>query len=163
VPLGLDIAIRIGELKSSNLIARAMGQFDRHVVASYGYVAAHSAVAHPDDLKQHTCLRFFGYEKRPWKFIRQADSIAVVVSGGLTLSTGDSLRDGVLAGLGIALTPSWFWGNEINSRTIVRLLPDYQAERQKVHAVSAHRHAADSKEFAFIEFVKEIFRPHAVD
>jgi len=163
VPLGLDLAIRVGQLKSSNLIARKIGQFDRYVVASRGYLSTHDAIAEPADLKKHDCLMVSGFEKRPWILKKANESASVAVTGPLTLSTVDSLRDAVLAGLGIALTPAWFWPEEISTGSVMRLFEDYQTQGQSVYAVSAHRHASDSKEFGFIEFVREAFRPHNVD
>jgi DNA-binding transcriptional LysR family regulator len=160
VPLGLDLAIRVGQLEDSNLIARKIGEFERFLVASKEYVATHPDVTAPQDLMQHACVTVSVFARKPWVFIKGSDTVSVDVKGTLTVSTVDSLREAVLAGLGFGLTPTWFWTNELQLGEVVRLLPDYRIESKPMYAVSAYRHASNSKEFAFVEFLKDAFRPH---
>jgi DNA-binding transcriptional LysR family regulator len=79
----------------------------------------------------------------------------VRVQGNVTLSTVDALQDAVLAGLGVAVMPAWFWTRELLDGQVVRLLPDYRLADHTIHAVTTARQNAAGKVRLFVDFVEK--------
>jgi DNA-binding transcriptional LysR family regulator len=152
----VDVAFRMGSLKDSNLIARPIGITRRMVVASPDYIRRHGRIKTPEDLQRHQCLIFTGTE-RPgvWEFNGPTGKVSVRVQGSLALSTVDALQDAVLAGLGVAVMPAWFWTRELLDGQVVRLLPDYRLADHTIQAVTTARQNAVSKVRLFVDFVEE--------
>ncbi|WP_368564301.1 LysR substrate-binding domain-containing protein [Pseudoxanthomonas sp. UTMC 1351] len=152
----VDVAFRMASLKDSNLIARPIGISRRIVVASPDYIRRDGRIKAPEDLPGHQCLIFTGTE-RPgvWDFKGPNGKVSVRVQGRLALSTVDALQDAVLAGLGVAVMPAWFWTRELLDGQVVQLLPDYRLADHTIHAVTAARQNAASKVRLFVDFVEE--------
>ena len=146
-------------LRESSLVARPIGISQRIVVASPAYLKAHGPVLTPADLQNHQCLLFSGME-RPglWHFSGPNGSVSVHVHGRLSFSTVDALYDAVLADLGIAVMPSWFWSRELVDGRVVQLLEEYQLPTQTIHAVTASRTTAGGKAATFISFVERVLQ-----
>jgi len=155
----VDVAFRTAALQESGLVARAIGVSRRIVVAAPNYLRRHGSVKTPADLREHQCILFAGAE-RPgvWSFQGRGGKVEVPVQGRLTLSTVDALQDAVLAGLGIAMMPAWFWSREQLQGQIVQLLPDYQLPEQIIHAVTTKRQGRASKVRRFVDHVEQSFR-----
>lgn len=155
----VDVAIRLAPLRESSLVARPIGMSQRIVVASPAYLKAHSPVHTPVHLQNHQCLLFTGME-RPgqWTFSGPKGSVSVHIHGRLSFSTVDALYDAVLADLGIAVMPSWFWSRELMDGRVVQLLDGYQLPAQTIHAVTASRSPAGGKAAVFIAFVERVLQ-----
>ncbi|MDY0748719.1 LysR family transcriptional regulator [Paucibacter sp. R3-3] len=97
--------------------------------------------------------------QRPWVFKGEAGNVSVRVDGRLSVSTTDALRTAVMADLSVAITPAWFWGDELAQGQVVRLLDHWHLSRKPLHAVTAERPQRDSKESAFADFVQAAFAP----
>jgi len=159
----VDVAFRIAPLPESSLVARPLGISWRIVVASGDYLDRHGPVTEPAHLQRHQCLLFSGMDPAGiWPFTGPKGSASTHVHGRLTLSTVDALYDAVLAGLGIAVMPEWFWTGELLDGRVRRLLPDYSLPTQTINAVTATRPPAGGKTAAFIAFVQEILRQRGV-
>lgn len=152
----VDVAFRMASLKDSNLVARPIGISRRIVVASPDYIRRHGRVETPEDLREHQCLIFTGAE-RPgvWDFKGSSGKVSVRVQGSLALSTVDALQDAVLAGLGVALMPAWFWTRERLDGQVIQLLPDYRLADHTIHAVTTARQNASGKVRLFVDFVEK--------
>ena len=138
---GYDLAIRIGRLEDSSLMARRLGGATSRCVAAPAYLARHGVPAHPRDLARHNCLRYL-YTRRPdeWRFTRRGETVTVRVEGSLAANNGDLLREAARAGLGIARLPSFMIARELEDGTLQSLLPDWGGEEIGVFAVHpAHR------------------------
>lgn len=151
----VDVAFRMASLKDSNLVARPIGVSRRIVVASPDYIRRHGRIKTPEDLPGHQCLIFTGTE-RPgvWDFKGPNGKVSVRVRGSLALSTVDALQDAVLAGLGVAVMPAWFWTRELLDGQVVQLLPDCRLADHTIHAVTTVRQNAASKVRLFVDFVE---------
>lgn len=151
----VDVAFRMAPLKDSNLIARAIGTSRRIVVAASSYVRRHGPIKTPEDLQRHQCILFTGAE-RPgvWDFEGPNGKVSVRVQGRLALSTVDALQDAVLAGLGVAVMPAWFWNRERLDGEVTQLLPDHRLPEHTIHALTATRQKTTGKVRRFVDFVE---------
>src|SRR6202012_3581270 len=120
---GTDVAVRIGALSDSVLIARRLAPQRRMLVASPDYLATRPAPQVPEDLADHDCLTFALQPTGSW-FYRlepQSDPVEIAVSGHLRTNDSEALLDAVIAGLGIALLPTWLISDELRSGRLVTL------------------------------------------
>ncbi|VVE71272.1 LysR family transcriptional regulator [Pandoraea captiosa] len=155
---GVDMAIRVGALRDSTLIARKLAANRRTLCASPAYLAAHGTPRHPSDLTQHECLTLG--EQRDWRFLTPGGPLSVRVAGRLVSDNGEVLRDAVLAGLGIALKSTWDVAVHLQRGELVPVLQAYPlAEEVAIWAVYPSRVFVPPKTHAFIEFLQARFGP----
>lgn len=132
----IDLSVRIGNTSSyDNVIARRIGTFRRHVVASPAYLERHGAPSMPDDLVGHACLRFsFGYGARDqvWTFERDGQRQTVPVRGHFRSNNIDVLHELVLAGSGIGLLPDWITDADLASGRLRPLFDDWTVNPDQV-------------------------------
>jgi len=127
---GADVAIRIGALADSSLIARRFAAHRRLLVAAPEYLRAAPRLEHPDDLARHACLPFALQPTADWYFCsktKKGEPISVTVEGPMRANDSEAIRSTVLAGLGIGLLPSWLIGEDIRDDRLVALLPAWEA------------------------------------
>ncbi len=125
---GVDLALRIGHLSDSNLIARKL--FDAHTVicASPGFLEEHGTPQHPEDLARLPCLVYSNLaDPDRWVF-RDANNrpVEVQVNVAMRASSGDFLSGAAAQGMGIVSQPSFIASDLIASGKLVALLTDYQ-------------------------------------
>ena len=156
---GIDVAIRIGELKEPGLIARRIGQMARITVARPDYWDRRGRPQHPTDLAGHDCVVFTGLATGDlWQFKGPDGPIEVKVRGRVRASTSDAMREAVLEGLGVGVTPAWMWRDEVRSGALDRVLIDFEPTRRPIQAVFPERRLVSPKVRAFVEFLAEEFR-----
>ncbi len=123
----VDVAIRLGMMADSTLIAQRLMPTQYCVCASPGYLQRRSPITHPDDLAQHTCLLFplAGFRSR-WLFRdSQGQQMAVDVQGQTVVSNAVALRDCAITDMGLALLPDWLVGDDLAAGRLVNALPSY--------------------------------------
>ncbi len=132
-----DIAIRVGALPDSALMARRLGHSRRIVCAAPAYLAAHGTPQLPAELDRHNCLGFtFRRTGTPWPFVVAGEEIALPVSGNCLVNNGTTLRQMALAGLGIARTGHWHVADDIAAGRLVPILEDHNpGDLELIHAV----------------------------
>lgn len=153
---GIDVAVRIGELSDSTLVARRVGSTRRVLVASRAFMAAQTADQPmpriPDDLRHHPCIVYTELSnKNLWEFATVDGSrVAVRVEGPLQTNSSEVVRASVLAGIGIAYAPTWLFEDVLASGEVLRLLPDWVTRSLPVQLVSPaqRRHAAKVRAFS---------------
>lgn len=159
---GYDMAVRIGHLIDSSLVARKLAPFRRVVCASPAYLAARGRPATPDEIAAHDCLcysnipvgdewTFTAADGRPWP---------VEVKGRLRVNNGDALRIAALEGLGLACLPSFIVGEDLRAGTLVTVLDDAVHQSGGIYAVYPHARHLSPKVRAFIDFLAERFGPN---
>lgn len=123
----IDMAIRLGTLSDSSLIAQRLMQTRYFVCASPEYVKQHGWPKTPLDLANHNCLRFpFPGFRSQWQFKDSAGRIeSVAVSGRMVISNAIALKDCAIASMGVSLLPNWLVRDEINSGRLLALFPTY--------------------------------------
>lgn len=159
---GIDLAVRIGELADSSLVARRVGSTQRKLVAHRDYLrdlpTALRTLRQPQDLLQHRCLVYSGLQTRnAWQFTAGPGADAPVgsqqtvrVSGSLQTNSSEAVRAAVLAGMGIAFVPCWLVQDGLDSGELQTLLPDWQVPVLPIHLVSpaARRQSPKVRAFA---------------
>jgi DNA-binding transcriptional LysR family regulator len=135
---GFDMALRIGVLPDSSLIARRIRSMPRHVVASPAYLERRGRPTHPLHLAEHACLGY-AYMQTPdlWRFTNAAGEEATVrPAGPLRVTNGDALTPALLAGLGITVLPEFIVGEELADGRLEAILPHWTLPLAGLHLVT---------------------------
>lgn len=163
VEQGIDVALRLGELQDSALVARRIGTSLRWLVAHRDYLRrlpkGSKAPRTPDDLARHNCIV---YTELPWRNAWTLTAGAgarepigstriVRVEGNLQTNSSEVIRAAVLAGMGIGFAPTWLFEAELVSGEVQRLLPDWEAAAIPIHLVSPRERRGSAKVKAFSE------------
>jgi DNA-binding transcriptional LysR family regulator len=158
---GIDVAVRVGELADSTLVARRVGTTQRALVAAPRYLrrlpkALRSPQA-PADLLAHNCIVYTGVQARiEWIFTASGaagtpsgGTQSVRVGGNLQTNSSEVIRAAILAGMGIGYSPTWLFDEEIASGEVVTLMPGWRTQPLPMHLVSPphRRHAAKVQAF----------------
>ncbi len=156
----LDLAIRIGELADSRLVALRIVDNQRILVASPGYAKAHGLPERPEDLAHHNCLMFAypGLLQNTWPLRKGRREKSVRVSGTLRSDSGDVLHAWCLAGRGISLRERWDVHEELRDRRLLRVLPDWEGAPSKISIVRARREPVPRRLAVFSDFLLERWR-----
>lgn len=158
----VDLAIRIGKLTSSSLVARKLAPHRRVLCASPAYLEEHGTPRVPSDLLGHECLTF-SYSKgvQHWKFAGPSGGESVRVKGRLRANNSDLLRTAAIDGAGVILMPSWLIGADINSGRLCRVLDAWEVTAGDadggIHAVYLPSRRGSKKVKAFIGFLAQRF------
>ena len=153
---GVDVAIRIGELEDSSLIARKLAPNRRLVCASPAYIEKHGAPEKPSDLAQHNCLVYtYRAQRNDWHFDGPDGPETVTVKGNIETNNAEVLREAMLAGQGIVLMPLWLTGEDICSGRAVELMPDYRVPDSAIYAVYPHNRHLSPKVRSFVDYLAE--------
>lgn len=156
----LDLAIRMGELADSRLVARRVAGNRRILAASPDYLKAHGQPAQPEALAQHNCLVFAypGLLQSTWPLRKGRREKPVAVGGTLCSDSGDVLHAWCLAGLGISLRETWDIHEELRDGRLVRVLPEWEATPSKISIVRARREPVPRRLAVFSDFLLERWR-----
>lgn len=160
VSAGLDLAIRIGALDDSSLVARKLATNRRVLCASPEYLRRHGAPTVPADLEQHPCLLLVGAQGRQdsWRLgDGRGGEVTVRVSGPIESNQGELLRDASVAGLGIALHSTWHICDDLRAGRLQVVLPEYPVADTGIHAVMPQRRLVPPRVRAFVDFLAEWF------
>lgn len=128
---GFDITLRIAELNlddSSNnaLVTQALAPIRRVLCAAPSYLRDRGTPSHPDNLREHDCLQY-GHlaASSQWHLLGPNQTYAVPIRCRYYSNNGEVLREGAIAGLGIALLPTFIAGKALQSSQLTVVLPDY--------------------------------------
>ena len=157
---GFDLAVRIGHLKDSALIARKLAPIRGVVVASPAYLDERGRPKKPADLAAHDLLLYANVGAADnWRF-RVGDRWEVVRGGGrLRADNGDLLRAAAVAGLGVAAMPSFIVADSIESGELEPILVDYPLAEAALWAVMPPGRATTARVRALVEFLVKRFGP----
>jgi DNA-binding transcriptional LysR family regulator len=157
---GYDVAVRIGDLKDSSLIARNLAPCRFVVCATPAYLERHGTPTVPQDLTGHNCL-IYTYRNEPeWCFTdASGDRITVKLNGSFHANNGDALRAAALEGLGILGSPTFIIGDDLRNGRLVPILTEFTFRSATVNAVYPHRRHLSPKVRVFVDFVAQRFGP----
>jgi DNA-binding transcriptional LysR family regulator len=151
---GFDIALRIGHLKSSSLIAKRIAPVRLVMCASPEYLQQHGMPKSLQDLKAHRYLRYSYLEddanQLAHRWLQSSDRAR---SNELVCNHGDVLVESAIAGAGIALQPTFISGAAIKEGKLTIVLPEYEPEPLTLYAVYASRQLLANKVRCFVEFL----------
>ena len=154
---GIDVAVRIGEIADSSLIARRLGTTTRVVVGAPDYFARNGEPQTPAELRDHNCLVYTELASgSEWHFEGPAGLEKVRVRGNFAANNSEVLREAILAGIGIGVAPNWLFGNELQTHLKV-VLREFSPRPLPIHAVYPSRRHVSAKVRALLEFLVEKF------
>jgi DNA-binding transcriptional LysR family regulator len=150
----VDVAVRIGRLPDSDLIARQVGHVRWLLCASPEYLARRGEPRHPDDLPTHDCIAFDGPRTpRLWAIGGAADARSVAIRPRFSVNTADAVVDAAAAGLGVARVMSYQAASAITAHRVVTVLRGFSADPIPVNLVAQAQRAQPLKRRAFLDFV----------
>jgi DNA-binding transcriptional LysR family regulator len=161
-----DIAVRLGRLADSGLIASRLTATKYVVAASPEYLARHEPIAAPDDLRRHNCLLFpyAGFRTR-WAFrARSGELTEVPVRGRAVISSAIALEHCALAGMGVALLAEWLIGEHLTAGRLRQVLGNHDVTPAPANFDTAiwfvypSRAQMPLKVRVFSDYLREAFR-----
>ena len=156
---GIDLAIRIGALSDSRLIARRLCTNQRVLVAAPSYIERHGAPEHPEELSQHECIIYTGFAKpREWKLLGPDGPVSVSVAGRVATNNMEVVDNTSKKGLGISVGPTMSAYQALMAGDLVRILPSYAFEPSAIFAVYPSARQLSTKVRAVVDFLIEKFQ-----
>jgi DNA-binding transcriptional LysR family regulator len=159
---GYDMALRVGSMEDSSLIARQLMPCRFHICASPEYWKKNGKPAHPSDLKHHNCLV---YSQSPnadaWSFRdnETSEEIRVKVQGNLKSSAGNIILDAGIKGRGVFIAPSYMVKHKLENGILEQVLESYALSSTGLFAVYPYSKMVSRKVRAFIDYLDEAWPP----
>ena len=149
----IDVALRIGNLPDSNLVATRLGSVRRVVYASPGYVARHGAPGHPNELAEHDCITFENVTAaHVWRFLDDGRELAAPIRSRLIVNTAESAVDAAISGLGLTRVLSYQVARPVSEGLLVPLLEAFEHPPLPVQLVYLPQGLVPMKLRAFVDF-----------
>jgi len=157
---GCDLAVRIGQLPDSSLVARKLAETKSVICAAPSYWDRSGRPSHPAELADHDC---FGYSYlatgNEWRLQGPEGPVSVRVSGSLATNNGDVLRQAAVAGLGVVAMPVFMVCDDLRSGRLEPVLRDWEPPTRGIHAVYPHNRHLSAKVRAFIDHLVDALDP----
>lgn len=149
---GYDLAIRIGKLRDSTMMAKKLSLRTNFVCATPAYLNQYGVPRTLDDLSQHNCL--LG-TRDYWHFVEDGTEKNLRVSGTIQCNSGYSLVDAALKGLGIVQLPDYYVQKHLASGALVSLLDDYREPKESIWALYPHNRQLSPKIRLLVDYLAE--------
>ncbi len=151
---GFDVAVRIGRLADSTLIAKKIAPSRLVVCAAPEYWLAHGIPARPQDIGNHNCLIYSNLRNpHEWTFQTADGAKTVSITGKLRANNGEALHAAALKGYGVYLGPTFIVGRDLRSGRLQAVLQEFEARNHFIHAVYPHSRHLSVKVRAFVDFL----------
>ena len=161
---GFDMAVRIGELPDSTLVARRLGNVRTVTCASRAYLERHGEPAHPDDLRHHIGLQYSNISYRQqWRYeIPGSKTVFAQPQIRIRANNGEALAAAAVAGLGITTGPTFILGRYLKEGRLVAILDEFRRPVTGIHAVYPPGRLIPGRVQAFSDFLAGRFgdRPY---
>lgn len=155
---GIDLAIRIGELADSSLVAKRLAPVSRILVAAPSYFQGRTPPKTLNDLANHICIP--PHNGEPWRLEGPEGAIIHRPVGPLLTNSSEVVREAVIGGVGIALRSTWDIGPELASGALQRVLPDYEGNRNvAIYALYPSKQFLPAKVRLFIDYLASLYAP----
>ena len=157
-----DLAVRLGELSDSRMVARRIGERRRLMCASPEYLKRRGTPEVPQDLQEQACLVFTGLSARNrWEMSDGAGHVERVnVRGPLASDDPEILVNGATAGLGIMIATDWLVGRRLLSGELVQVLPQWRlVDEGAIYVVTPSGSGATTKTRAFSDWMAQRLKP----
>ena len=154
---GVDLAVRIGHLADSSLVARHVGEMRRIVVASPGYLKAHGEPKTPEAIAAHQTIQFGGATASPdWRFVRDGNEVRVTPVPRLTTNSADAAIGYAVRGGGLTRVLAYQAADAIKAGRLKILLAKFEPPSLPIHLVYPTSRLLSAKVRAFVDLVVEI-------
>src|SRR5258708_5620141 len=135
IEAGIDVALRMGSLEDSALVARKIAQCPRRVLATPAYFKKHGKPKAPRDLVTHQAIVYdVGGGGRGWTFRKGSTETFVNVTGRVRVTAAEGVREAVLSGLGLAVASEWMFP-ELQRGKVLKVLEDWTLPPMELWAV----------------------------
>jgi DNA-binding transcriptional LysR family regulator len=166
IEAGIDVAIRIGVLPDSSLMAKRVASHRRIACGSPDYFERNGTPAVPEDLVAHESLRLSLFPDDKWSFTRVGNTqtapehVLVELKGRLRADDSEAVLELALAGCGVALLPTWLVSTALREGRLVHVLPEWEARTGRaepaIWAVYPPKKIVSSKVRAFVDFYSDV-------
>jgi len=137
---GVDIALRVGELKDSSMIARRLFMYRHLLVASPDYLEQFGIPSHPDELSTHRLISFIGWQDQvSWEFVNNQQKHRVAVECCLSINEMTGVQFAAESGQGIAEIPALICGSALQQGTLVEVMPKWKFAATQLSVVYPSR------------------------
>jgi DNA-binding transcriptional LysR family regulator len=158
-----DVAVRLGALEDSRLVARKVATRRRLLCAAPSYLARRGTPAAPEVLTEHACLGFTGFQSFPtWEMTDSSGRrVSVEVSGPMVCDDAEVLVEAAVQGLGLMMSTDWLVGRELADGRLVPVLADWTlADEGAVYVVMPSAKGQAAKVRAFADWIGRCFAPN---
>lgn len=153
---GYDLALRVGELEDSNMVARMVGRFSLSVVASPKYVEIHGVPKHPKGLTAHNCIiNTLTKSPRRWMFRESGRRFSVKVDGQFVANDDMLLQSYACSGLGIGFLPSYVTYDQVSKGNLILILEEFIPDPLPISVVYPSRHLLSTAKRKLIDHLIE--------
>jgi len=156
---GIDLALRVGHLDDSSLIARKIASITGGLYASPEYIKTHGTPNSPGELSKHSCLGRLSNSLN-WAFDNWNNGAPVTINARLKANNLMFMRDMAVQGLGIARLPRAFCRGEVERGDLIQVLGDYHLPGTEVHALYPSRRHLSPKVRLFIDHLLSMLEDH---
>jgi DNA-binding transcriptional LysR family regulator len=159
-----DVALRIGALADSSLIAVRVGDIQRVACASPAYLKTRGTPKTPDELARHDCISYAAFlTENSWPFIRDKAEHAIPVQPRLIVSNIEAAGDAVRTGVGVALAFNYSVAESIKDGSVVTVLDEFHPAPTPVSLVYASNRFMPIKLRAFLDFAAPLLKERLAD
>jgi len=156
---GIDVAIRIGHLADSSLIAKAVGQIRRVVCASPDYFEKNGFPKRPEQLEQHPCVRFSNMPGgSTWHFVEHGKPLMIHTNGSFSCNQAPAVIDACEAGLGIGMFYSYQVEPLVKQGKLIIVLENFEPASIPVHVVYSHAKLVSTRIRVFVDWITKALR-----
>ncbi|GAB5343122.1 LysR family transcriptional regulator [Pseudomonas fluorescens] len=150
---GFDVAIRVGVLRDSTLVAKQIAPFRNRLYAAPSYIASHGLPQNLEGLAEHACLGFCSLSSWPdWVLKNGSQQKTFRPTGPLISDSSESLLQAAVEGVGIILTPDWLAGAAVRDGKLVQVLTQWEgAEAGGIYAVMPPGRLVPTKTRVFVD------------
>lgn len=153
---GVDIAIFLGKLQDTSLVARKLARSAYVVCGAPAYFDEHGIPEEPEDLMDHSCLVNWAMPPRDrWKFRGVLGDREVKVTGRMQANVADPIRIAAVNALGLIMLPEYIVGRDIEKGKLQVILQEFSISPMEIHAVYPHRKYLSAKVRDFLDFLQE--------
>lgn len=155
---GFDVAVRMGDMNDSSLVARRLAVHRRQVCAAPSYIDKHGMPEHPEQLSTHNCLVHQNVTAlNDWAFMLDGNIRTIHVGGSFESNSAIAIHAAALAGLGIAQMASFVVAPDLKAGGLVSCLDKFVVSEKPIFAVYPNRRNLSQKVRVFIDFLADHF------
>lgn len=153
---GIDLAIHLGALEDTSMVARKLASSSLVVCGSPEYLEQYGIPQTPEDLVRHSCLVNWAIPPRDkWQFKGETGYTVMNVSGRMQANAAHPIRIAAINGLGLVMLPTYIVGSDIEKGKLKLVLESYTLPPLDIHAVYPHRKYLSAKVRSFMDFLQE--------
>ncbi|WP_251976788.1 LysR family transcriptional regulator [Salinicola avicenniae] len=154
-----DLAVRIGQLEDSSLIARPLMRMPMHLYAAPDYLRRHGTPTHPRELRDHRCLHYtLSRHGTYWPFKVDGEVYRVKLEPALSCNNGRALVEAAVLGMGLVLKPAFLGDAAEREGRLVRLLSAFEMPPLEVHLLYTDREYMPARLRALVDELRDHFQ-----